>query len=157
MATPLIPSVAAILAITHWGGGTAGLVGIALVQSFLAGLGFLLEAAIGTAAVLSVHVGLRPVVRWIEAHRRTAADVETYYRIRVTCRNDHEAIIRTILLRHVGSNSRMSIQGLSTEEGEKERYTRVTRIRTNGTKRYFWIPTEHLFGDAEAESGHDNP
>jgi len=30
MATPLIPAVAAVLAITHWGGGTAGLFGIAL-------------------------------------------------------------------------------------------------------------------------------
>ena len=30
MATPLIPAVAAILVTTHWGGGTAGLVGIAL-------------------------------------------------------------------------------------------------------------------------------
>src|SRR5438477_1426070 len=31
MATPLIPPVAAILAITHWGGGTAGLVAIAMI------------------------------------------------------------------------------------------------------------------------------
>lgn len=87
----------------------------------LAGSGFLLQAALGTAAVLTVHVALRPVVRWIEAHQRTAPNVETFYRLRVTCRPDHEAIVRTILLRHVGDNTRMSIQGLSTEDGGKER------------------------------------
>src|SRR6516162_4043479 len=63
----------------------------------LAGSGFLLQAALGTAAVLTLHVALRPAVRWIEARRRTAPDVETFYRIKVTCRPDHEAIIRTIL------------------------------------------------------------
>jgi putative Mg2+ transporter-C (MgtC) family protein len=93
----------------------------------LAGSGFRLEAAFGTAAILLVHVALRPVVRWIEAHRRTAPDVDTFYRIKVTCRNDHEAIIRTILLRHVGGNARMSIQGLSTEE-EKERAVVVADV-----------------------------
>jgi putative Mg2+ transporter-C (MgtC) family protein len=86
----------------------------------LAGAGFLLQALIGTLAILFVHVCLRPVVRRIEARRRTATDVETYYRIRVRCRSGHEAIIRTILLRHVGANARTSIQSLATEESEKE-------------------------------------
>jgi len=86
----------------------------------LAGAGFPLEAAVTTAAVLGVHIGLRPIVRWIESHRRTAPDVETYYRIRVRCRHDHESIVRTILLRHVGGNSHMSIQSLANEESEKE-------------------------------------
>jgi putative Mg2+ transporter-C (MgtC) family protein len=94
----------------------------------LAGSGFLLQAVLGTAAVLTVHVALRPVVHWIEAHRRTAPDVETFYRLKVTCRPDHEAIIRTVLLRHVGGNPRMSIQSLSTEEGAKERSVVVADI-----------------------------
>src|SRR6516164_3696530 len=49
----------------------------------LAGAGFALEALAGTAAVLTVHLGLRPVVRWIEAQTKTTMDVETYYRLRV--------------------------------------------------------------------------
>ena len=35
----------------------------------LAGAGFALEALVGTVAVLSVHLALRPVVQWIESHK----------------------------------------------------------------------------------------
>src|SRR6516162_622581 len=45
----------------------------------LAGAGFLFEAVAGTAAVLTVHLGLRPVVCWIELRTKTTTDVETYY------------------------------------------------------------------------------
>jgi putative Mg2+ transporter-C (MgtC) family protein len=94
----------------------------------LAGAGFHWHAVLGTAAILFVHVALRPLVNRIEARRRTAPDVEINYRIRVRCRNDHEAVIRTILLRHVGSNTRMSIQSLATEESEKEQPVVVADI-----------------------------
>jgi putative Mg2+ transporter-C (MgtC) family protein len=86
----------------------------------LAGAGFRKEAGICTAVVLLVHVALRPLVRRIESYKRVATDVETYYRIRVGCDRSQEAIIRTILLRHIGGNNRMSIQSLSTEDTEKE-------------------------------------
>ena len=51
----------------------------------LAGAGFPLEAVAGTVSILTVHLGLRPVVRWIESHTKTTTDVETYYRLRVVC------------------------------------------------------------------------
>jgi putative Mg2+ transporter-C (MgtC) family protein len=86
----------------------------------LAEAGFPLEAAAGTAAVLAVHLGLRPVVRWIEARTRITTDVETYYRLRVVCAEGRDALIRSIVLRHVGNHPRMSIQGIATEESEKE-------------------------------------
>jgi putative Mg2+ transporter-C (MgtC) family protein len=86
----------------------------------LAGAGFALEALAGTAAVLTVHLGLRPVVRWIEAQTKTATDVETYYRLRVTCAEGEGAHIRAILLRHIGGRERMSVQGISTEDSEKD-------------------------------------
>ena len=86
----------------------------------LAGAGFLLEAVTGTAAVLSVLLGLRPVVRWVEARTKTTMDVETYYRLRVTCADAAGAHIRAILMRHIGGKPRMSVQGIATEESEKE-------------------------------------
>jgi putative Mg2+ transporter-C (MgtC) family protein len=86
----------------------------------LAGAGFLPEAATGTAAVLIVHLGLRPVVRWIEARTRTTTDVETYYRLRVTCADEAGPHVRTILMRHIGGKPRMSVQGIATEETDKE-------------------------------------
>jgi putative Mg2+ transporter-C (MgtC) family protein len=86
----------------------------------LAGAGFLLEAAAGTAAILTVHLGLRPVVGWIEAHTKITTDVETYYRLRVTCGDEAGAHIRAILMRHIGGKPRMSVHGIATEESEKE-------------------------------------
>jgi putative Mg2+ transporter-C (MgtC) family protein len=86
----------------------------------LAGAGFLFEAVAGTVAVLAVHLGLRPVVRWIEVYTKTTTDVETYYRLRVACADAEGSHIRAILLRHIGGHARMSVQGISTEETEKE-------------------------------------
>jgi putative Mg2+ transporter-C (MgtC) family protein len=86
----------------------------------LAGAGFPLAAVAGTAAILTVHLGLRPVVRWVEAHTRTTTDVETYYRLHVTCADGSAAHIRAILMRHIGGKPRMSVQGIATEEGEKD-------------------------------------
>jgi putative Mg2+ transporter-C (MgtC) family protein len=87
----------------------------------LAGAGFRLHAVVGTVALLFVHLTLRPVALWFEERKRKATDVETYYRIRVTCQHPREAIIRTILLRHVGGHAKMNIQGLSTDEADSER------------------------------------
>jgi putative Mg2+ transporter-C (MgtC) family protein len=86
----------------------------------LAGAHFLLEAVTGTAAILLVHLGLRPVVRWIEARTKTTVDVETFYRLGVTCGDGEGAHIRAILLRHIGGHSRLNIQGISTEDSEKD-------------------------------------
>jgi hypothetical protein len=38
----------------------------------------------------------------------------------VTCQHPHEAIVGRVLLRRVGGHSRISIQGLSTEETDKD-------------------------------------
>jgi len=86
----------------------------------LAGAGFALEAVSGAAAVLIVHLGLRPVVRWIEVRTKTTTDVETYYRLRVACAEGEGAHIRAILLRHIGGKPRMNLQGISADESEKE-------------------------------------
>jgi putative Mg2+ transporter-C (MgtC) family protein len=104
-------------AATLWCSGAVGV---------LAGSGYHSNAAIGTAFVLFVHLGLRPLVRRIEKHALQAAppDVEMYYRIRVTCSQAQEAVVRTILLRHVNSRSHMTVQGLtSRDEEDKDRVT----------------------------------
>src|ERR1700683_4451992 len=49
----------------------------------LAGAGFALYALVGTAAVLFIHLGLRPVVTWIETRKTLATNVESCYRLRV--------------------------------------------------------------------------
>jgi putative Mg2+ transporter-C (MgtC) family protein len=85
----------------------------------LAGGGMLAEAAVGTAAVLAVHLGLRPVVKHIDARMKTSADVETCYRVRAVCRGDDAGLVRAIILRHINSLRAMTVQGLSTRDGEQ--------------------------------------
>jgi putative Mg2+ transporter-C (MgtC) family protein len=94
----------------------------------LAGAGFALEAIVGTVAVLNVHLALRPVVRWIESHKKTLTDVETYYRLRVECADDYDTHIRTILLRHIGGKEGLSVQGLATDDAEPNRTVVVADI-----------------------------
>jgi putative Mg2+ transporter-C (MgtC) family protein len=86
----------------------------------LAGAGFPLHGLIGTATVLGLHLGLRPVARRIDARLKTAVDVETLYRMRVVSHERQEGVIRTILLRHVNSHPKMTIQGISTQETDQD-------------------------------------
>jgi|SRR5579884_3418304 len=87
----------------------------------LCGAGYAGHALLGTVAVLVVHIGLRPLARWIDARTKMATDVETYYRLRIESDASHDAHIRHILLRHVGGNPKLNLQGLSTEDTEKDR------------------------------------
>ncbi len=91
----------------------------------LAGAGFLLPATVGTAAVLFVHLALRPLVRLIDAQAKVAQDVDMLYRIRVICQDQHEGVIRLILLRHVNSEPNSSLQGISTQDEEKPEQTSI--------------------------------
>jgi len=84
----------------------------------LAGAGFPLHAFIGTSTVLGIHLGLRPLGRWIDVQLKHAPDVETIYRLRIACDEADETLVRSIVLRHIGSHPRMTVQGISTHEGE---------------------------------------
>ena len=106
--------------LTVKGMNTAATLWCAGAVGTLAGAGFPLEAVTGTAAILAIHLGLRPVVRWIESQTKTTMDVETYYRLRVVCTEGEGAHVRGILTRHIGGHARMSVQGISMEEGDKD-------------------------------------
>src|SRR5579872_3182712 len=56
----------------------------------LAGFGYKMPALVGTVGVLIVHLALRPVVHWIDSRKRTATDIETFYRLRVECTLDRD-------------------------------------------------------------------
>jgi putative Mg2+ transporter-C (MgtC) family protein len=86
----------------------------------LAGAGFPGHALIGTALVLSLHLGLRPVGLWVDARRKTAVDVETYYRLRVVCQGKQEGVVRSIIMRHVDSHPKMTVQSISLESTEHD-------------------------------------
>jgi putative Mg2+ transporter-C (MgtC) family protein len=88
---------------------TAATIWCSAAVGTLAGLGFLLQALIGTGAVLFVNLALRPLVGKIEARIKTMKMVDTVYRMRVLCPNDQAAVIRTVFLRHV--NAQPAIDG----------------------------------------------
>ncbi len=94
----------------------------------LAGAGFPLQAVAGTAAVLTVHLGLRRLSAWVDAHTKIAIDTEMYYRLRVTCAEGTGAQVRAILMRHIGGKPRMTVQGIATEDAEHERQVIVADV-----------------------------
>ncbi|HVS35362.1 MAG TPA: MgtC/SapB family protein [Gemmataceae bacterium] len=91
----------------------------------LAGAGFPLHAAVGTAFVLALNVGLRPIGRWIDARMQYATDVETAYRIRVVCERRQETLVRSILVRHINSHPTMMVHGITTQDAERPDLTVV--------------------------------
>jgi putative Mg2+ transporter-C (MgtC) family protein len=62
-----------------------------------AGSGFLAEAAELTLVVLAVHVGLRPVVNWLDRRPISQGETEALYRVHVTCRPDAVSDARDLL------------------------------------------------------------
>ncbi|MCS7023028.1 MAG: MgtC/SapB family protein [Gemmataceae bacterium] len=94
----------------------------------LAGAGFPLEALVGTLGVLSIHLGLRPVTRWIDRRTKTSMDVETLYTLRVETRPDHDARIRHILMRHVNGHDKLTLQGIATDDASPDRTAVIATI-----------------------------
>lgn len=84
----------------------------------LSGAGFVEYALVGTAIILTIHLGLRPLALWIDEHRKLAPNVETTYRLRVQCSEREQSVIRTILLRHINANAKLAVQGIATHETE---------------------------------------
>jgi putative Mg2+ transporter-C (MgtC) family protein len=101
------------------GMNTAATLWCSAAVGVLCGAGLPLYALVGAAIILGTHLGLRPLARWIDAARKNATDVETSYRIRVVCENKDEALIRTILLRHINSHPRMTTHGISTQAADQ--------------------------------------
>jgi len=88
----------------------------------LAGAGFRWQAAVGAAGVILVNLGLRPLARWMDAHSRYYSDVETIYRVRVTCARDSEAAVRLTCDDYVHGQLHQHVQSLGVEDaGEQGR------------------------------------
>lgn len=64
----------------------------------LAGAGYFIEAAVGTAVILFVHVVLRPHIGAINARTDSGAEVLTTFEFHAVCRQDIEERVRTALI-----------------------------------------------------------
>jgi putative Mg2+ transporter-C (MgtC) family protein len=96
----------------------------------LAGLGFGLHAAIGTAAVLLVVVGLRPLSKGLDILRIRGEGVPGEYRIRVACGSKEEGAVRAALTDYVTSRPGLAVTGLTVKKKKgRKRVVLVADLR----------------------------
>lgn len=83
----------------------------------LCGAGFLPQAAVATAFVISVNLILRPLVKTIGRRPLEQTETETTYAISIVCHGEVEAHIRALLLRDMGSTLHIRALESSNIEG----------------------------------------
>jgi putative Mg2+ transporter-C (MgtC) family protein len=83
----------------------------------LIGYGFLIEAAIGVAAVPVANIVLRPLVQLMNRQAQPAAEVVSSYEIRAVCRQESEERVRALMIATVRSAG-MSLIAVYSEDLE---------------------------------------
>jgi putative Mg2+ transporter-C (MgtC) family protein len=83
----------------------------------LTGSGFIIEATLGTVAVLAANVMLRPLANRINQQPCNTPETETRYHVRVTSRSADEAHVRALLLQAVNGGPVM-LRSLHSEDVE---------------------------------------
>lgn len=83
----------------------------------LAGLGYALEAAIGTGFVLAANFGLRGLAQRLSRHDALAGgDVEQTFRITAVCEATEEVHVRSLLLHMIHGMPALLLQSLHSED-----------------------------------------
>ena len=83
----------------------------------LCGLGFALEAAIGTGFVLIANLVLRHLAQRINAHGSEAGiETESIYRVTAVCEAEQEVQVRTLMLRLISGMPALMLQSLHSED-----------------------------------------
>jgi putative Mg2+ transporter-C (MgtC) family protein len=96
---------------------TAATLWCAAAVGTLAGAGWSLAATTGTAAVLAIHLLLRPLAVRINRQPIDTSDIEIQYRVLLECRGQDEAHIRALLLQSV-AGAALLLRGLHSEDME---------------------------------------
>lgn len=83
----------------------------------LCGLGFALEAAIGTGFVLIANLVLRHLAQRINAHGSDAGiETESIYRVTAVCEAEQEVQVRKLMLRLISGMPALMLQSLHSED-----------------------------------------
>ncbi len=85
----------------------------------LAGAGFILYAAAGTAAILVIHFAFGPLAHAIDRRTQLTGNVETHYQIRVACQRSDLGRVRASLMHRLTAHKTLLLQGLSVADGDK--------------------------------------
>jgi putative Mg2+ transporter-C (MgtC) family protein len=94
---------------------TAATLWCAAAVGALAGAGFFVFAAGGSAAVILANLLLRPLARGVDRRTRLAAETELTYEFRAVCRAEDEAHIRALLVQAF-SSSAFTLRELQSED-----------------------------------------
>jgi putative Mg2+ transporter-C (MgtC) family protein len=80
------------------------------------GCGFPDKAALAALAVILTNFGLRPVARRMEAWSRTSPNVETAYRLCLTCERPQEERLRRLLAQHLEAQPGLLLQAFTAAD-----------------------------------------
>jgi putative Mg2+ transporter-C (MgtC) family protein len=84
----------------------------------LAGAGQLAAAATASGAVLVLHIALRPLALLMEARLHGVAEIESRYRVSVTCRQSQAALVRATLLGRINAEPRTALNAVGTDPAD---------------------------------------
>lgn len=85
----------------------------------LAGSGFPLAATVGASMIVVLHLMLRPLSIWLNLHAKKYAQIESGYRIRVTCDKNQEPGVRAKLLGAIHAEKNLNLLGLQGLPGSQ--------------------------------------
>jgi len=91
----------------------------------LVGFGFIVDAAIGVAAVLAANIVLRPIVGRINRAPIDGSEVMSSYEVRAVCRQDVEERVRTTMIAAI-RGATMSLVAVYSEDIEATNRVEVT-------------------------------
>lgn len=95
---------------------TAATLWCAAAVGALSGAGFLGEAALGTAGVVLANVALRPLGRMVDRSPSGGEEVQTGYRLTVSCNASDEPLVRGLLVAMVGREGLLLTDLLSQDQ-----------------------------------------
>lgn len=94
---------------------TAATLWCAAAVGTLAGVGLLMQGAVGTIAVLAINVGLRPISLRLGEEGLTGVAEVSGYQVRIVCRFENESAVRAGLL-ELAQTAQLQLKSLKTEE-----------------------------------------
>jgi putative Mg2+ transporter-C (MgtC) family protein len=86
----------------------------AMVGTF-AGGGYWVPSVVAAGFVVGTNVCLRPLIRRVNSRLTLSTDTETYYTVTLTCKNNEEAHLRSLLL-HALSQSGLGLRRLDSAD-----------------------------------------
>jgi putative Mg2+ transporter-C (MgtC) family protein len=99
----------------------------------LAGGGLLVEAAIGTLAIILVNLAFRPLARLI-GQPATVVDQEVGYTLKVTCLRRKESRMRSLFLHFITKDANLILQGITSGQAEQPDKMNVTAVMVSLSK-----------------------